>query len=88
MDDCQRTYSTTEVCDMLDVSYRMADYWLRRRFVVIESDVAGSGHRRRWTLNEVEALRRCLRRTAAAQRIIDKFTSGEMWRAETQREPS
>jgi hypothetical protein len=54
--------STRELCDLVGVTYRQADYWTRQGYLLIASG-AGSGNPRRFTLTEVrvaDALRQVL----------------------------
>lgn len=55
------TYTSMEVTQMLGVSYRQLDYWVRRGLITgIDVESVGSGHYRRWTrdqLNRIEMLR-------------------------------
>lgn len=53
----QTTYSTREAVDLAGVSYRQADYWIRRGLVEPAVNPVGSGTRRRWTVEDVLALR-------------------------------
>lgn len=76
------TFSAVEVAEMLGVSYRMIDYWLRNGFISIENPAAGSGSRRTFTMAEVEKLRRCIERTERAQRVLSAWSSGALWAAE------
>ncbi len=76
------TYSTTEVCKALGVSYRMLDYWVRNGMVRVEKDAKGSGSRRRWTLEEVQTLQRVVKRYQAAQNTLEEMRTGELWQQE------
>lgn len=51
------TYSTREAVDLAGVSYRQADYWIRRGLVEPTVNPSGSGSRRRWSEDDVLALR-------------------------------
>ena len=75
-----RVYSTAEVAEKLDVTFRMLDHYLRRGHVYIASEASGSGSRRKWTHREVEALRVCLNQVREAQELLDAFARGELWR--------
>jgi hypothetical protein len=47
------TVSTRELCDLAHVTYRQADYWIRRGYLTCENPEAGSGVPRRHDLAEV-----------------------------------
>jgi hypothetical protein len=47
------TISTRELCDLAHVTYRQADYWIRRGYLICENPEAGSGVPRRHDLGEV-----------------------------------
>jgi DNA-binding transcriptional MerR regulator len=51
------TYSTREAVDLAGVTYRQADYWIRRGLVEPHVNPLGSGTRRRWTIEDILALR-------------------------------
>ena len=74
------TYSTTEVIEMTGLSFRVLDYWLRTGAVVlVDGNTPGSGGRRRFTEDEVEAIQRLVIRYRAALADLDEIRSGEAW---------
>jgi hypothetical protein len=76
------SFSTEAAADAAGVTYRMLDYWLRTGAITIDADpTPGSGKRRTFTLDEVEALVACVDRYHAAQAVIRDFGSGVLWDA-------
>lgn len=75
----RRTYSTTEVAEMVGLSYRMLDYWVRQGYISISAKSRGSGHHRQWTHDEVEALVSVVTRYRNAQHVIEKLQDGILW---------
>jgi len=51
------TYSTAEVLRELGVSFRKLDYWARRGYIPGQFEGTGSGHRRRWTGDQIDRVR-------------------------------
>lgn len=78
----QMTFSTLEVSVLTNVSYRQLDYWLRKGYISILEDAEGSGSRRRWTLEEINQLRRVLARCQAAHSVLRDFATGALWERE------
>lgn len=74
-----RTYTTTEVCEMVGCTYRVLDYALRTGAVKIAHDVDGSGLRRMWTAAEVRRLERVLAAYNKAVQITEDFRTGKLW---------
>lgn len=63
-----RSYSTREVADAADVSYRQLDYWCRLGLISPEfADARGSGSRRRFSLHDMAIVRVLGVVTATAQ---------------------
>ena len=58
----EATFSTVQVCDLADLSYRQVDYWVRSGYFPEQRPgcsgaARGSGTRRRWTEHEVAVAR-------------------------------
>lgn len=77
--------STRELCDLVGVTYRQADYWTRQGYLVVASG-AGSGNPRRYTVTEVrvaDALRQVLgagcRAGQAVADTIRTLPPGTVW---------
>jgi DNA-binding transcriptional MerR regulator len=76
----EQTFSTLEAAEMAGVTYRQLDYWLRRGIIEISDDPQpGSGHSRRFTQTEVEALMEIVTIYRSAQAILREFTNGTLW---------
>lgn len=69
----ERTYSSAEVCRMLDVTYRKLDYWTRLGLIRPSfAEAAGSGSKRRWTTHDLAVVRRVkLASDLAGLRLVD-----------------
>jgi len=79
-----RLYTSQEVLEACDISFRILDYWLRTKAITLSCDSApGSGHRRRFTASEVEAIQRLVTRYKAANEELDAIRSGRAWTAES-----
>lgn len=65
----RNTYSATEVCLLAGISYRMLDYWIRLGKVRASVPARGSGTRRRFTAEDVEAVRRLVRAREVLRRL-------------------
>jgi len=52
------TLSSLEVCHLTGVTYRQLDYWVRAGLVRPHVCARGSGTHRRWSLDDVERVRR------------------------------
>jgi MerR HTH family regulatory protein len=80
-------YSADEVCSEVGITYRMLDYWLRKGYITIEHQAHGSGTHRRFTEDEVEALRELVAYYIEAQNTLAAIANGTTWaiiRAEQQ----
>lgn len=75
-------YTSTEVCDLVGISYRMLDYYIRTAHITIAGDVNGSGNRRYFTQDEVRRLKEVMAMVQDATDILEAFRSGSLW-AET-----
>jgi hypothetical protein len=76
----EATYSAPQVCDMVGITYRQLDYWLRRRIITIGNDhTPGSGHHRLFTESEVVALTELVAIYNSARAILRDFGSGDLW---------
>jgi len=53
----ERTYSSTEVCCLVGITYRQLDYWCRQGFIPGAAQRVGSGCPRRFDADQVEAFR-------------------------------
>ena len=53
-----RTYSSSEVADLVGLSFREVDYWTREGAIRPAVDACGSGSRRVWTAEQVQWLQR------------------------------
>jgi DNA-binding transcriptional MerR regulator len=53
----KRTFTSTEVCKILGITYRQLDYWTRKGYVPSSSPTPGSGHARAFTFPELLMLR-------------------------------
>lgn len=93
--DARLAFSTVEACAAADVTYRMADNWIRAGAVTPSiAAAAGSGTRRRWSIVDVERLTRIGRvidRAEAAGFLVtcqaiaamwDALEAGDGWRLE------
>jgi DNA-binding transcriptional MerR regulator len=80
-------HSAEYVCAETGITYRQLDYWLRKGYITMTNPVRGSGTHRRFTDDELEALRELMQRYTAAQREIAEIADGTAWamiRAEQQ----
>ena len=76
----ERTLSTMEVADLVGVSYRMLDYFLREGHITLACNQRpGSGRRRTWTPDEVAALRLFVSRYFLLLEMQEEFRSGRVW---------
>lgn len=73
------TYSTSQVVRHTGATFRMIDYWIRNGHVTIRRNASGSGTRRRWSRQELDALLLCVEQVAEAQDTLDRWASGELW---------
>lgn len=46
-------YGVDDLVRMARISYRQADHWTRRGWIVASADGVGSGYRRTWSADEV-----------------------------------
>jgi len=76
-----RLYSTQEVIEQTGISFRVLDYWLRTSVVVLseQDNQPGSGNRRHFTANEVEAIGRLVQRYRAANAELEAIRTGKAW---------
>lgn len=74
------TLSTMEVAEMVGLSYRMIDYFLREGHITLACDRhPGSGRRRVWTQDEVTAFRLFTSRYFLLLEQQEEFRSGRVW---------
>jgi hypothetical protein len=81
----ERTYTTTEVLDLTGLSFRVLDYWLRTKVVVLSNrnaNTPGSGNQRLYTPDEVAAISRLADRYRKANAELEAIRSGEAWTLE------
>jgi hypothetical protein len=79
-DDGSLTLSSVEVADLVGVSYRMLDHWLREGHITLACDpTPGSGRRRAWTTDEVAALQLFAVEYRKLQEMQDQFRTGRVW---------
>jgi transposase len=72
--------SSVEVADLVGVSYRILDNWLREGHVTLACDpTPGSGRRRSWTEDEVVALRLFVAEYRKLQEFQETFRDGRVW---------
>jgi DNA-binding transcriptional MerR regulator len=75
-----RTYTTTEVLAMTGITFRVLDYWLRSKVIVLsQENRPGSGIPRVYTTAEVEAIGRLVQRYRAANTELETIRSGKAW---------
>lgn len=79
MDVLAEDYSTNEVCDLAGITYRQLDFWLRSGYVTIQSTASGSGSRRRFTRQEVQAISLLAQQLRLAESIQAAFNDGTLW---------
>lgn len=79
--DVDLAFSSLEVCQMVGISYRQLDHWLRVGTITIDRALPGSGSPRRWTLEEVDRLREIVAIYREALDAIEAFRSGALWRS-------
>ena len=76
----QRTYTTTEVLALTGITFRVLDYWLRSKVIVLaQNNRPGSGIPRVYTAEEVEAIGRLVQRYRAANTELELIRSGKAW---------
>lgn len=68
-----RTYSTVEACSFAGVSYRQADYWIRKGLIPLMERSVGSGSPRRWSADQVRALHLIADKLDQAQAILEEI---------------
>lgn len=81
-------YTTQEVLAMTGMSFRVLDYWLRTKVIVlVQPNTPGSGHQRMYTVEEAEAIGRLWARYRAARLEIEAIRSGQAWMDEVVDQP-
>jgi hypothetical protein len=76
----QRTYTTTEVLQRTGITFRILDYWLRSKVIVLsQQNSPGSGNPRAYTAEEVEAIGRLVQRYKHANSELELIRSGKAW---------
>ena len=77
------TFNTYQAAKAAGITYRQLDYWLRTGMITLEEgpETPGSGHRRRFTTAEVQALIEMAAITRAAREILREMQSGALWNA-------
>jgi len=81
----ERTYTTTEVLDLTGLSFRVLDYWLRTKVIVLANrngNTPGSGNQRMYSADEVAAIVRLADRYRKATDELEVIRSGLAWSAE------
>lgn len=63
--DASLRYTSEQVCELANISYRQLDYWVRLRHLHPRNARYGSGHGRVWTTSEA------LKAVAIARMIAD-----------------
>jgi hypothetical protein len=84
LDDTPLTFSTREACAAAGVTFRMADYWIRRGAITPTVDADGCGTRRGWTVRDVERLTRIgrvIERAEAVGLTVNTRAVAAMWNA-------
>lgn len=72
--DFDRVYSSREACRFAGVTYRQADYWIRKGLIPgMSRHGPGSGQARRWTAEQVLALYRIADKLDQAQEILESI---------------
>lgn len=73
-----RTWSTDKAAALAKVTFRQVDYWDRRGLVKPTVEATGSGSRRRWTIEDILALRvtHLLMRHRIHQEVIREVLAG------------
>jgi len=79
--EVKETYSTDETAELVGVTYRQLDYWLRQGIIVIGANTRGSGTHRRFTHVEVAKLKAFVATYSEALGILESFSSGRLWAA-------
>lgn len=72
-------HSAEDVCGAVGITYRILDYWLRKGYIVIENDAHGSGSHRRFTDDELDAVRKLFARYEAIQADLAEIADGTAW---------
>jgi DNA-binding transcriptional MerR regulator len=76
-------YTTQEVLAMTGMSFRVLDYWLRTKVIVlVQANTPGSGHQRLYTAGEAAAIARLWERYKAARGEIAAVRTGQAWMQE------
>jgi DNA-binding transcriptional MerR regulator len=77
----ERLFSTRDVLEHTGISFRVLDYWLRTGVILLgdETNTPGSGRSRRYTADEMEAIRTVIDRYRAAIAEVDAVRSGRAW---------
>jgi len=83
-----QTYTTREAAAAAGVTYRMLDYWLRVGVVRPQTEPQpGSGHPRRFTADEVQALIEVVTIYRSARAILRDMNNGVLWETARGKEP-
>ena len=71
--------TSPEVCRMAGVTYRQLDYWIRSGWVASHTEALGSGHHRRFDLDDLRDIR-VVARLANARNLSGVGSALETWR--------
>jgi DNA-binding transcriptional MerR regulator len=80
--DGERHFTTKDVLEHTGISFRMLDYWLRTGAISLGegSNTPGSGRSRRYTHEEMAAIRTVIDRYRRALAEVETIRSGQAWR--------
>lgn len=74
------TYTSMEVADMVGISYRMIDHFIREGHITLSCDpTPGSGRRRYWTEDELNAMRLFAAKYHQMLEYQETFRNGRVW---------
>ena len=79
--DGERHFTTRDVLEHTGISFRILDYWLRTGVISLGDDLnmPGSGRSRRYTEDEVNAIRAVIDRYRKAIAEVEAIRSGQAW---------
>ena len=74
------TLNSIEVAALVGVSYRILDHWLRQGYISLACpQTPGSGNRRTWTTDEIEAVKLYAAEYHRIAELQDALRDGRVW---------
>jgi DNA-binding transcriptional MerR regulator len=78
--DGDGSVSSVEVCQLVGITYRQLDHWLRVGSIDLPDPNPGSGMRRRFAIADVARLQRVVEKWREAQIVMEDFRTGKLWK--------